>query len=153
MKRIVLTFLALTLVLSCLLSFAGCELFETETETQAESLAEGEKIEAVGLWKNATYLSNTTVGDGAKSVTFTVEAEGKMITVTLKTDKETLGEAMFEHDLINDASFFNVLNGMEASWEKDQAYWAFYEGETMMPYGVNDQKITGGESFRFVYTK
>ena len=97
--------------------------------------------------------ANTTVGDGAKSVSFTVEADGKIITITLKTDKDTLGEAMFEQDLINDASFFNVLNGMEASWEKDQAYWAFYEGDTMMPYGVNDQEINGGESFRFVYTK
>jgi hypothetical protein len=60
---------------------------------------------------------------------------------------------MYEQKLINDASFFNVLNGIEASWEKDKAYWAFYEGETMMPHGVNDEKISGGESYRFVYTK
>jgi hypothetical protein len=121
----------------CLVSLASC----------------AEKAEATGLWENATYLSDTTVGSGEKIVTFTVEAENQMITITLKTDKATLGEAMFEQGLINDAVFFNVLNGIEASWEKHQAYWAFYEGETMMPYGVNDQVINGGESFRFVYTK
>ena len=151
MKRITLTLLALILALSCIFAIAGCEM--NETETFAESLAEGEKLEATGLWEKATYLANTTVGEGSKTVTFTVEADGKMITITLKTDKTTLGEAMFEEELINDASFFNVLNGIEASWEKDQAYWAFYEGDTMMPYGVNDQEIDGGESFRFVYTK
>jgi hypothetical protein len=151
MKRITLTLLALLLAFSCIFNVVGCE--KNENETTAETLAEGEKLEATGLWATATYLSNTTVGEGTKTVTFTVEADGKMITVTLKTDKATLGEAMFEHELINDASFFNVLNGMEASWEKDQAYWAFYEGDTMMPYGVNDQAINGGEAYRFVYTK
>ena len=150
MKRITLTLLALMLALCCVFSIAACEKTE---ETTAETLAEGEKIEATGLWASATHLSNTTVGEGAKTVSFTVEAEGKILTITLKTDKATLGEAMFEHKLINDASFFNVLNGIEASWEKDQAYWAFYEGEAMMPHGVNDEKIDGGESYRFVYTK
>ena len=150
MKRITLTLLALILTLACILSITSCGSFENEP---VETLGEGEKIEAVGIWKTATYLSNTTVGEGAKTVIFTVEAEGKSLIITLKTDKATLGEAMFEHKLINDASFFNVLNGMEASWEKDQAYWAFYEGETMMPHGVNDEKIDGGESYRFVYTK
>lgn len=151
MKRITLTLLALILALSCMLCIVGCEM--NENETTAETVAEGETIAAEGLWENATYRANTTLGKGAKSVSFTVEAEGKMIAITLMTDKDNLGEAMFEHDLINDASFFNVLNGIEASWEKDQAYWAFYEGDTMMPYGVSDQKVNGGESFRFVYTK
>lgn len=150
MKRITLIILALVLAMSFVFVIASCEKNDTPP---AETLGEGEELEAVGLWENATYLSNTTVGEGEKSVTFTVEAEGKMITVTLKTDKATLGAAMFEYELINDAEFFNVLNGMEASWEKDQAYWAFYEGETLMPHGVNDEKIEGGESYRFVYTK
>ena len=151
MKRITLTLLAIILALSCILGIAGCE--KNENETSAETLAEGQEIEAAGLWANATYRSNVTIGEGAKTVSFTVEAEGKMITITLKTDKATLGEAMYEHELINDPSFFDTLNGMVASWAQDQAYWAFYEGETMMPHGVNDQNINGGEAYRFVYTK
>ena len=105
------------------------------------------------LWENASYTEDVTVGDGAKTVTFTVETAEKTITITLKTDKNTLGDAMYELGLINDAVFFDVLNGIEASWAKDQAYWAFYEGETLMPHGVNDENIDGGESYRFVYTK
>lgn len=151
MKRIALTLLAIILALSCILGIAGCE--KNENETTAETLAEGEEIEATGLWANATYRSNVTLGKGAKTVSFTVEAEGKMITVNLKTDKPTLGEAMYEHELINDPSFFDTLNGILASWAQNQAYWAFYEGDIMMPYGVNDQNIDGGEAYRFVYTK
>ena len=151
MKRLLLILVSLLLVFACAFSMFACDF--GEEETTAETLAEGEKVEAVGLWENATYFANTTIGEGAKTVSFTVEADGKMITITIKTDKATLGEAMFEHKLINDASFFDKLNGIEASWEKDQAYWAFYEGETMMPHGVNDENIDGGESYRFVYTK
>ena len=151
MKRITLTLLAIILALSCILGIAGCE--KNENETSAETLAEGEEIEAAGLWADATYRSNVTIGEGTKTVSFAVEAEGKMITVTIKTDKATLGEAMYEHELINDPSFFDTLNGILASWAQDQAYWAFYEGETMRPYGVNDQNINGGEAYRFVYTK
>ena len=151
MKRLLLILTSLLLILACTFSMFACDLIEEETT--AETLAEGEEIEAAGLWANATYRSNVTLGEGAKTVNFTVEAEGKMITVTLKTDKSTLGEAMYEHELINDPSFFDTLNGIVASWSADQAYWAFYEGETMMPHGVNDENIEGGESYRFVYTK
>ena len=137
MKKSVVSTVSIFLSVVLLLCFVSC----------------GEKVESTGLWENATYFSDTTLGKGEKTVSFDIEAEGQAITITLKTDKATLGEAMFEHGLINDASFFNILNGMEASWEKDQAYWAFYQGDKLMPYGVNDQTINGGENFRFVYTK
>ena len=42
---------------------------------------------------------------------------------------------------------------MKADWDKDQAYWCFYEGEEMMMVGVNATEISGGEHYRFVYTK
>lgn len=138
MKRTFLSVTSVILVVISLLCFVSCD---------------NNGIEKTGLWENATYTSDVTLGEGSKTVTFDIEAEGKKITITLKTDKETLGAAMYEQGLINDPSFFDTLNGMLASWDKDKAYWAFYQGETMMPYGVNDQEISGGESFRFVYTK
>ena len=111
------------------------------------------KVESPGLWENATYLYDTTVGNGAKTVSCEIEAEGEYITIKLKTDKATLGEAMYEHGLINDPSFFSILNGIEASWEKDMAYWAFYQGEDLMMHGVADEAIADGAHYRFVYTK
>lgn len=151
MKKTLLSIVALLVALICALSFVACD---NKTEnTEAETLAKGEEIAADGLWKDAIHRSDVTVGKGEKTIKIDVVADGKQITVKLKTDEATLGEAMYAEGLINDATFFNVLNGIEASWEKDQAYWAFYQGETMMPHGVNDENISGGESYRFVYTK
>ncbi len=137
MKKTTLSILSAILSLLCLLSFVACQ----------------EKTETTDLWFSAAFLSDATVGEGAKTVTLLIEAGEKTVTLTLKTDKDKLGDAMFAEGLINDASFFNVLNGIEASWEKDNAYWAFYQGEILMNHGVNDTEIKGGESFRFVYTK
>ena len=137
MKKTFLSVTSVILVVISLLCFVGCNNTDVDPS----------------LWDNATYTSDVTLGEGAKTVTLEIEAGDNKITVTLKTDKETLGEAMYEHELINDPSFFDTLNGILASWDNDKAYWGFYQGETMMPYGVNDQKISGGESFRFVYTK
>ena len=137
MKKTIVSSLSVILSIICLFCFIYCE----------------EKVEASGLWENATYLSDITLGDGEKTVSFTVEAEDKVITITLKTDKATLGEAMYEHGLVNDATFFDTLNGIKADWNKDQAYWGFYQGEEFMMVGINDTEIIGGESYRFVYSK
>ena len=106
-----------------------------------------------GIWENAAYTKDEVVGEGAKEVKIDVVAEGKTITLTVKTDKATLGEALYELGLINDASFFDVLIGIKADWNLDQAYWAFYKGDEMMMVGVGDTDISGGEHYRFVYTK
>ena len=137
MKKSIVSTVSIILSIVCVLCLVSCN----------------ETVDKEGIWENATYLSDTTLGKGEKSVSFTVEAEDQSITITLKTDKNTLGEAMYEHDLINDPTFFDTLNGMQASWEKDQAYWAFYHGEDLMMVGVGDTTIEGGEAYRFVYTK
>ena len=116
-------------------------------------LASCNKIDAEGLWESATYRKDVTVGEGSKEVKISVEVEEQFITVTLKTDKEKLGDALFAEGLINDATFFDTLNGIKADWDKDKAYWGFYKGEEYMMVGVNDTAINTGDSYRFVYTK
>ena len=126
----------------------------TKATTDTKADEESEKvIAAEGLWKDATYRKDVTVGQGSKEVKINVEIEKQIITITVKTDKEKLGDALFAESLINNASFFDTLNGVKADWDKDQAYWAFYKGEEYMMAGVNDTTISGGESYRFVYTK
>ena len=105
-----------------------------------------------GLWADATYTEDATVGTGAKTVTVLVTAEQTTVTLTVKTDKETLGAALYEYELINDASFFDTLNGIKADWDANSAYWAFYVGDDYASVGVNETAISGGETFKFVYT-
>ena len=89
---------------------------------------------------------------GAKTVTVLVTAEQTTVTLTVKTDKETLGAALYEYELVNDASFFDTLNGIKADWDANSAYWAFYVGDDYASVGVNETAISGGETFKFVYT-
>ena len=105
-----------------------------------------------GLWADATYTEDATVGTGIKAVTVLVIAEDTTVTLTVKTDKETLGAALYELELVNDASFFDTLNGIKADWDAHSAYWAFYIGDDYATIGANDTVIAGGETYKFVYT-
>lgn len=153
MKTIKTTLIALLLVLSVLICLAGCNTEEKPTEPEANVTEEGGEIAASGLWTSAKYRKDTELGEGKKTVSVDIEAEGKEITVTLKTDAATLGQALYNEGLINDASFFNVCNGIKADWDADNAYWGFYVGSEYAMVGVNDTEISGGEHYRFVYTK
>lgn len=111
------------------------------------------KVPAEGLWENATYRKDTTVGEGSKEVKVDVVIGEEFITLTVKTDEELLGKALYNEGLINDADFFDTFNGIKADWNADKAYWAFYKGEEYMLVGVNQTPISGGEHYRLVYTK
>lgn len=104
------------------------------------------------LWDSATYTADTTVGEGEKTVTVKITAEEKTVTLTVKTDAETLGAALYALELVNDPSFFDTANGMQANWEKYKAYWAFYIGDEFASVGINDATLAGGEHFALVYT-
>ncbi len=136
MKQTLKITLSLVLVLAAIVCLASCN-----------------KVEAEGLWENATYRKDVELGDGSKEVKVDVVIEEDFITITLNTDAKTLGEALYAEDLINDPSFFDTLNGIKADWDADKAYWAFYKGEDYMMAGVNDTEISGGEHYRLVYTK
>ena len=110
-------------------------------------------IDKTGLWESATYTKDATVGGGSKEVKIDILAGDQTVTLTVKTDKSTLGEALYEQGLINDPSFFDTLNGIKADWNKDQVYWKFCKGDETMMVGVNDIEISGGEHYKFVYSK
>ena len=108
---------------------------------------------AEGLWENATYRKDATVGEGSKEVKVDVVIGEEFITLTVKTDEELLGNALYKEGLINDADFFDTVNGVKADWNADKAYWGFYKGDEYMLVGVNQTSISGGEHYRLVYTK
>lgn len=110
-------------------------------------------IQKTGIWQNATYVSDTTIGQGAKEIKIVISGENQSITLTVKTDKANLGEALYELNLINDDSFFDTLNGIKADWNVNESWWKFCNSEgTALNYGVSDAQINGGETYKFVYT-
>ena len=137
-KKTIAIILALLAMLSALTACGGQDIAPGETEL---------------LWENATYKEDAAIGEGAKTVTVSIEALEKKITLTVSTNAENLGEALYACSLINDPSFFDTANGIKADYSENQSWWAFYIGEEMAPYGVDSEIIENGNSYRLVYTR
>ena len=115
-------------------------------------------VDAEGLWADATYRRDMEFGKGAKTAVVEVVVADEMITFTIHTDKETVGAALLEHDLIaGDESEYGLyvkkVNGITADFDVDQSYWAFYINGEMAMTGVDGAQITDGETYRLTYTK
>ena len=118
----------------------------------------GKTTDTDALWENATYGEDKEFGSGAKIVNIEVKAGDRSVTFTIHTDKDTVGEALFEHNLIDGDDgayglYVKVVNGITADYDVDQSYWAFYiNGETAMT-GVDGETITEGAAYRLEYAK
>ena len=110
------------------------------------------EVDVTGLWEQAIYTSDTTLGKGATTVEVEFVIEDRSITITLKTDKTTLGEALYEHNLINDPSFFDTANGIKADWDANQAWWKLCKNGQMTNHGVDKLTLTNGDHYEFIYT-
>ena len=160
MKNTIKSTLALILALLMTLCLVSCKKDETETP-QTPSGAENEAggtIAPEGLWASATYLKDTTFGEGAKTVTVKVIVEDKSVTFTIKTDAETLGEALLAHNLIagdqgDFGLYVKVVNGITADYDVDQSYWGFSKNGEYMMTGVDGTAIADGEVYELTYTK
>lgn len=160
MKNTIKSTLALILALLMTLCLFSCKKDETETP-QTPSGAENEAggtIAPEGLWASATYLKDTTFGEGAKTVTVKVIADGKSVTFTVKTNAETLGDALLAHNLIAGDEgqyglYVKVVNGITADYDVDQSYWGFSKNGEYMMTGVDGTAIADGETYELTYTK
>ena len=142
MKKSIKVAISLFLITMMCLSFMSC----------------GNKTVDKGIWENATYTEDMVFGNGSKTVLVEVKAEERALAFTIKTDKENLGEALLEHNLIAGENgpyglYVKKVNGITADYNINQAYWAFTkDGESMLT-GVDGAEISDGEHYELVYTK
>ncbi len=98
---------------------------------------------------------------GSKAITIEVlgKDEEKPKTYSGKTDAEYLSEAMDDFSAVGftyEASegdwglFVTTVDGVVADSE-DSAYWAIYVNGEYGMYGVDQQPVTDGDTFRFAY--
>lgn len=111
-----------------------------------------------GLWDTAVYQQDQTFGSGSTTIEVEVQAEEKSVTFTLRTDKETVGEALLEHGLIAGEKseyglYVKTVNGMLADYDVDQSYWAFCQNGEYLMTGVDSTAVSEGTHFELVYTK
>lgn len=111
-----------------------------------------------GVWENATVTENASYGTGATTIEVEVKAEDKAVTLTIKTDKATLGDALKEHSLIDgDEGEFGIyvkkVIGITADYDVDKSYWSFTKNGEMLMTGVDSVEISNGEHYEITYTK
>lgn len=115
-------------------------------------------VEKTGVWEDATYTSDKTFGNGDKTVMVEVVAEEQSITFTLKTDKETLADALIEHALVEGEDgayglYIKKVNGITADYDIDQTYWSLSKNGEMLMTGVSSTAIADGEHYELTRAK
>ena len=163
MKRTVRIAISFILVLVFVFCAISCDNAKEEPENvnggDDNSAVENEDSgEMTGVWEDAEYLEDMEFGNGSKTITLEVKAEGQTVTFTVRTDKETVGEALMEHGLIDGEDsqyglYVKKVNGIVADYDVDKYYWAFYvDGESSMT-GVDMTEIEEGAVYRLERTK
>ena len=115
-------------------------------------------VDKTGAWEDAIYRRDKEFGKGSKTIVVEVEAEDQKVAFTIHTDKETVGDALMELDLIEGEEgayglYVKKVNGITADYDTDKHYWALYiDGEYAMS-GVDSTEVKDGVTYRLVRTK
>ena len=95
---------------------------------------------------------------GSKSFTVTVvHADGSSKDFSYSTDEEYLGTVLVAEGLIEGEEgpyglTVYTVDGEDAIWEENGAYWALYVGEEYGTTGVDTTPVYDGSTFKLVYT-
>ncbi len=123
----------------------------TATPTQTQSVP-------TGIWADADYTENTVLGEGSKTITVEVIAEGKSVIFTVKTDADTLGEALLQNKIVEGEMaqyglYIKFANGIRADYDLDGAYWGITKNGEYLMTGADTTKISDNERYELTYTK
>ena len=102
--------------------------------------------------------------EGSKEIVVeVVDDNGESKEYNEKTDAEYLKEVMDELSKSTDFSyegseseyglFITTINGITADFNTDGAYWAIYVNGDYGMYGADQQPVTNGDHYSFVYER
>ncbi len=112
----------------------------------------------VAIMAVAYLATRPETTEGGKSLTVDiVHSDGTTNTVTVNTDAEYVGEALLEEGIIEGEQFelglyITKVDGEEAVYENDGAYWAFYMDGVYATTGIDVTPIEDGVSYSIEYT-
>ena len=95
------------------------------------------------------------VGEGDTTFNFTVvDAHGKQTKFEVSTNKNNVGEALLDLELIAGEEgayglYVKTVNGITLDYDTDGKYWAFYVNGTYATSGVDTTEIVAGDSYSF----
>ncbi len=146
-KKVISLFLCMMLIVAMAFCTTGCN-GTNSNETQAITDA-----------TQNTQSEPNILGEGQKEFVFVVvDKEGNETQFEIHTDKETVGDALQEHNLIAGEEgayglYIKTVNGITADYDADRTYWAFYINGEYAQSGVDTTEIVAGESYSFKVEK
>ena len=105
------------------------------------------------------FLFRADPPEGDKTVTVkVVHADQSEKEFTYETDDEYLGELLTEEGLVEGETseygmYITKVDGEQAVFETDNAYWALYEHGEYASTGADQTVLDNGDEFSLVYTK
>ena len=105
------------------------------------------------------FLFRADPPEGDKTVTVKgVHADQSEKEFTYETDDEYLGELLTEEGLVEGETseygmYITKVDGEQAVFETDNAYWALYENGEYASTGADQTVLDNGDEFSLVYTK
>lgn len=97
--------------------------------------------------KDDETIVSEVLGTGSVRFYFTaIDKSGNSKKFEIHTDKEFVGDALQELELISGEEqepglYIKVVNGIEADYDKDGTYWAFYINGEYAMNGIDSTKI------------
>ena len=107
-----------------------------------------------GIW----FATRPETQTGSKGYTVTViHKDGSEKVFEYRTDAEYLADALLEEGLVSgENSQYGLtiitVDGEDAVWATDNAYWAIWIGEEMAMTGASETPVYDGSSFKLEYT-
>lgn len=140
--------ICMMLIVSMAFSTIGCSTNEQSENNQPSTEAQ-----------NLDAATEQVLGEGQTQFMFTVvDKDGNETNFEIHTDKETVGDALLEVELIAGEEseyglFVKTVNGITADYDVDQTYWAFYVNDEYASSGVDTTAIEDGKTYSFKVEK
>lgn len=138
--------LCMALVAAVALSAAGCNGGTGNGDG-------GNASPAAGSGDSGVRAEPEQLGEGDTVFLFTVvDKDGSETPFEIHTDRETVGEALLELELIAGEEgryglFVKTVNGITVDYDRDGTYWAFYVNGEYAASGVDATVITEGDDY------
>lgn len=133
----------------CIVLIAAMALFTTGCKGDETTKSAGTTAQGIEL----PVTDGAVLGEGETAFSLQiVDKDGNETNVEIHTDEKTVGEALNATGLIEGEEgqygfFITAVNGIQAIYEKDGVYWAFYvDGEYAMS-GVDQTEIKEGATY------
>jgi len=131
----------------CMVLIVAMALFTTACNDKKE--------DATAQTGTVVVEDGSVLGEGSKTFTFTVvDKDGSETAMEIHTDKEMVGEALLELNVIAGEDgqyglYVKEVNGITAVYETDGTYWAFYVNDEYGMTGVDLTPIEEGTNYSF----